>query len=438
MSKRVTRSTLFLVLFMFIFAQFTVSYAATSSFTPYKVVITANSLNIRQTPSTSGKIVGYYKKGTIVDVVGISWNFLKTNRGYIVSAYTKKYTTSAISLVSRGTSFIPYKAVVSLNYVNIRQGPSTNYKVIGKYYKNNIVDVIGIYGNFLKTKKGYIVNYSVKKVESNVVSTPNTPEKPEVPVVTTPPLYRAKILASILSIRQEASSSSKEVGKYYRGDVVDIFGKEGNFLKTNKGYIYESYTERIQDTSRGNTSSNVGKYLLVNEDTQLLLNTDGTYDERYAVKGKTFKILDEENGYFKIKMGAIYGYISNDKVTVLDYQPKDKLTVAWNYIYAKSSNQSYLKDSNHYINNNSATYGLDVISPTWFYMTGDYKNPSSIKVAEKADREYVIKAHRNGYEVHGLFSEFSADRAYAMFTNSNIRQQVIDDVVKYALTYNLD
>ncbi|SKA91292.1 SH3 domain-containing protein [Caloramator quimbayensis] len=430
MSKKIKKVALFFLLFMFIFTQFSVSYAASSSFTPYKAVITASSLNIRQTPSTSGKIVGYYKKGTIVDVVGISGSFLKTNKGYIASAYTKKYTTTSTTTASRGTSFTPYKVIITSSYLNIRQGPSTSYKIVGKYYKNNIVDIIGVYGSFLKTNKGYIASAYTKKY---VVAAPATPAP-----TSTPPLYRAKVLASILSIRQEASSSSKEVGKYYRGDVVDVFAKEGSFLKTSKGYIYESYTERIQDTSRGNTSNNVGKYLLVNEDTQLLLNTDGTHDERYAVKGKTYKIIDEQNGYFKIKMGAIYGYIAADKVTVLDYQVKDKLTVAWNYIYAKSSNSIYWKDNSHYINNNSASYGLDVISPTWLYMTGDYKNPSSIKVAEKADREYVIRAHRNGYEVHGLFSEFSADRAYAMFTNSSIRQKVIDDVVNYALTYNLD
>ncbi|QCX34035.1 hypothetical protein FDN13_10125 [Caloramator sp. E03] len=438
MSKKKIKVTLFFIMFMFIFAQFEAYYAATSnnnSFIPYKAIITATSLTIRQTPSTTGKVVGYYKKGTVVDVIGQSGSFLKTSKGYIASAYTKKYTSGVLSsstTVSRGTSFTPYKVIITSSYLNIRQGPSTSYKIVGKYYKNNIVDVIGQSGSFLKTSKGYIASaYTKKYVSSTSTQTSQ---------VNNPPLYRAKVIASILSIRQQPSASSKEVGTYYRGDVVDIFGREGDFLKTSKGYIYEAYTQRIQETSRGDSSQsdNIGKYIMVNEDTQLLLSTSGVHDERYAVKGKIFKIVDEENGYFKIKMGAIYGYISPSNVTILNYQPKDKVTLGWNYISAKSSNSVYYNDSSDYININSATLGLDIISPTWFYMTGDYNNPSSIKVAEKADREYVIRAHRNGYEVHGLFSEFSANRAYAMFTNSQIRQNVIDNVVKYALIYNLD
>lgn len=436
-SKKIIKAVIISVVFMFILAQFEVYYAATSNtissktFTPYKAVITATSLNIRSAPSLTSKIVGYYKKGQIVDIIAQTGNFLKTSKGYISSAYTTKYSSvlSSTNTVSRGTTFIPYKAIITSTYVNIRKGPSTSYQIVGKYYKNNIVDIIGQVGSFLKTSKGYIhMNYAKKYVQP---SSSNSN-------ISVPPLYRAKVIASTLSIREQPTVSSKEVGIYYRGDIVDIIGKEGDFLKTNKGYIYEVYTQRILDTSRGDVSPNVGKYIMINEDTQLFLSTKGIRDERYAVKGKIFKILGEEDGYFKIKMGAIYGYISPDKVTILDYVPKDKITLGWNYIYEKSSNTSMYNDSSDYININSADLGLDIISPTWFYMSGDYKNPSTIKVSEKADRQYVINAHKNGYEVHGLVSEFSADRAYAMFTNSQVRQKAIDDIVRYALTYNLD
>lgn len=47
--------------------------------------------------------------------------------------------------------------------------------------------------------------------------------------ISVPPLYRAKVIASTLSIREQPTVSSKEVGIYYRGDIVDIIGKEGDF-----------------------------------------------------------------------------------------------------------------------------------------------------------------------------------------------------------------
>ncbi|WDC84553.1 glycosyl hydrolase family 18 protein [Caloramator sp. mosi_1] len=91
-----------------------------------------------------------------------------------------------------------------------------------------------------------------------------------------------------------------------------------------------------------------------------------------------------------------------------------------------------------YITTNSAILGLDVISPTWFDMTGSPSSLSSINVLDKADAEYVKIAHRNGYEVWALLAEFDADRAYAMFTNKTVMDRVINQIVSYTEKYNLD
>ena len=81
---------------------------------------------------------------------------------------------------------------------------------------------------------------------------------------------------------------------------------------------------------------------------------------------------------------------------------------------------------------------MDIIAPTWFNMTGTYTDLSSIAVEDIADRTYVTTAHRNGYEVWATFTETNSNRAYAMFTNSNVREATISKVVNLALQYNVD
>lgn len=53
-----------------------------------KVKVTASKLNIRSGPSSSTKIVGTYKKNTVVEILEEDGNWLKTKKGWIHKSYT--------------------------------------------------------------------------------------------------------------------------------------------------------------------------------------------------------------------------------------------------------------------------------------------------------------------------------------------------------------
>ncbi|MDF2672583.1 MAG: hypothetical protein K0R09_848, partial [Clostridiales bacterium] len=235
---------------------------------------------------------------------------------------------------------------------------------------------------------------------------------------------------------------SSIVGSYSGGSVIDITGQSGSFLQTGKGYIASAYTQKYTAPSipsRGDSDPIVyTDYIQVNEDTPLLMDVDGASDERYAVVGKTYGVVGQVNGYYKIKIGKMYGYIPSSKATVVTTTPKNKISLAWQYVYAKASNATYYNDANNHVRKSSADLGLDVISPTWFYMTGSAGSPSTINAVEKADKEYVRIAHRNGYEVWALFQEFNSDRAYKTFYDSAVKARVINQIVSFALQYNVD
>lgn len=157
-------AAIILVVF-FIAAPYANVQAAT--FKTYKAIVTTTRLNIRSTASTKGKLVGYYYKNNIVDIIGQTGSWLKTSKGYISAGYTKKYTapsTASSSASSTATpAFKAYKAVVTTSRLNIRSTASTKGKIVGYYYINNIIDITGQTGSWLKTSKGYITASYTKK-----------------------------------------------------------------------------------------------------------------------------------------------------------------------------------------------------------------------------------------------------------------------------------
>lgn len=406
------------------------------AFASYKVVVTAGKLNIRKSPSTRASIVGSYSRGNIVDVIGQSGSFLKTSRGYIAASYTRRYTSQP-STPSRGGRFTPYKVQVTTSKLNIRKSPSTKASLVGYYTKGAIVDVIGQSGSFLRTSRGYIAAAYTKKYSPPSNNTGGSGNK--APSFKT---YKVDITTSKLNIRKSATTSSPIVGYYTRGQIVDIIGKSGSFLRTSKGYIAEAYT-RVHTSSNGNTETpeinvGTGKYIVMNESTPLLIDINGASDERYAVKGKEYEIVSQSGNYYKIKIGRKYGYVPVSKTVLLDKPYTDKITLVWDYLYSRSSNPSHYDESTDYLRRQTTSTGIDIMSPTWFYLQGDYSKPSSITVGEKADREYSRVAHQNGYEVWALLQEFNADRANKIFTDNTVRQRVINQIVEYAAKYDVD
>ena len=180
---------------------------------------------------------------------------------------------------------------------------------------------------------------------------------------------------------------------------------------------------------------NSDKFIKITKKTALSMDIKGTEDERTVMAGKVYKVLEEDNSFYKIRFGSKQGYISKVNSEVIDNKGYEKIMIAWDYISSKEKNVEHY---NRYIDKNCMEQGFDVICPTWFLREGEAANIESIKVIEKCDREYVRLAHSNGYEVWGLIADFNADRNYAVYTNEELANKEITDIVKYALEYDLD
>ncbi len=82
-----------------------------------------------------------------------------------------------------------------------------------------------------------------------------------------------------------------------------------------------------------------------------------------------------------------------------------------------------------------ATKGINVISPTWFYLNDNAGNIFSL-----ASRDYVTYCHEQGVDVWGLISNLEnpeADTTYVM-THTSVRDYLINQIIAAAIEYDLD
>lgn len=241
--------------------------------------------------------------------------------------------------------------------------------------------------------------------------------------------YKAIVIAQKLYIRKTPSSKGKIVGSLKKGQIVDIIGVSGKYLKTPKGYIYSSYVKKY-------IPPKVDVYISVKEDMPLLLSPNGDLDEIYAIKGKRYKVISETGDYYKIDFYGRLRYILKKNSEVLKGSNfKNNITLGFIYVNGKQYNQKFMDDENDYVNRKSTDTGFDILCPTWFELS--YKD-NTIDVVDKGDSDFVKTAHKNGYQVWASFFESSPKRASELFSDDALSSIIIDKIIKYAVDYNID
>lgn len=105
-----------------------------------------------------------------------------------------------------------------------------------------------------------------------------------------------------------------------------------------------------------------------------------------------------------------------------------EISLAWHQVFSKVSTTelaSVLKD----------TKGINVISPTWFYLNDNEGNLVSF-----ADSSYVKYCHNHNIEVWALVNNLEnqeVDTSYVL-THTSTRQNLVNQLISAAIQYNLD
>lgn len=154
--------------------------------------------------------------------------------------------------------------------------------------------------------------------------------------------------------------------------------------------------------------------------------------------GKEVNILREDKGWYWIEdSDGRIGYVDKNRIDLTDIKQTEvvkekqqpwnplgeEIILTWEYATYKTADP---KDINK-------LSGVHVVSPTWFHLQEDGL------VSNKADLEYVQWAHKNNYQVWGLFSNsFDLELTHQMLADPELRIKVIKQLLSYAELYDLD
>ncbi|NWQ43782.1 SH3 domain-containing protein [Bacillus sp. EB106-08-02-XG196] len=175
---------------------------------------------------------------------------------------------------------------------------------------------------------------------------------------------------------------------------------------------------------------------------KLRLRTEPSLQSPYTAemsKQEIVMIESEEQDYYLVrKENGLSGYIHkkyvkrNKEVTITISQKNEALEIpkingpiqlTWEAVYTKNPDHTLIPDM----------LGLNVVSPTWFSLTG---NDGSIK--NLASLEYSKWAQSRGYQVWGLFSNsFDPVLTHEALKDFETRQKIIVQLLHFSQMYQL-
>lgn len=162
-----------------------------------------------------------------------------------------------------------------------------------------------------------------------------------------------------------------------------------------------------------------------------------------TAKDTVLRLMNEGEDWDQVATDDGYiGYIQKKKVSAADTTDYKRSFKAEAYSYFTMDepvnlvwHQVTSTDANNYFADTTQNMtGVNVISPTWFSVSDNDGNVSSL-----ASGEYVMQAHEKGLKVWGLVDNFSENMSTTtVLSNTAARQNLENQLVTYALKAGLD
>lgn len=170
-------------------------------------------------------------------------------------AKSGKKTTSTKKTVKRTVKSTTLRGKVNANILNVRDTPSLVSNVIGKTYKNEIVEISSEMEDWYQIKyKGETAYCSSKFID--IVED----------------IVLGKITASVLNVRNQPNTGSVVLGKVVKGETVEILKEFTEWVKINyagkEAYVYKKYVDLDYEEDDDTTTTVVSdkKYFYLRDD----------------------------------------------------------------------------------------------------------------------------------------------------------------------------
>jgi mannosyl-glycoprotein endo-beta-N-acetylglucosaminidase len=331
--------------------------------TKYVNVAKNSSLNLRKEANTSSSVLTKLSRGAKVTVLSSANGWDKVNAsgktGYVSNSYLSDKqitdTTTEASDTESGQSNSDKSPTIITKKVNVQTGSNLNVRskastsgtIKGKLTAGTVVTVISEKNGWSQIKTNNLEGY----VSSEYLTSVTTPEngtddqtdteedkQPE----ETPTTVEKKVnvqAGSSLNVRSTATTSGVIKGKLTAGTVVTVLSEKNGWsqIKTNnlEGYVSSEYltsittpengtddqTDQEEDKQSEEAPTAVEKIVNVQAGSSLNMratpSTSGTILSKLAA-GTVVTVQSEENGWSKIIVNNLEGYVSTEYLTAKD------------------------------------------------------------------------------------------------------------------------
>jgi len=201
-------------------------------------------------------------------------------------------------------------------FLNVREEPGKSAAVIGKFYNNSACDILETVedGAWYHISSGGLEGY----VKSDYIATGDEGRT----LAKQHFAQRAIVIPDVLWIRQEPGTDAKVLGAVRKGERYEVLDNTDGWVKIEEGYISSEYVEIrncLNEAREANEKQDVLSYYdnLGISNVNNYLNIRKSPGKNSEVIGKLpgdagADILGVEDGWYKIRSGAVTGYVSAD------------------------------------------------------------------------------------------------------------------------------
>ena len=305
--------------------------------------VNATNLNIREQPTTQGKVIGTVKKGTNVQVLSKEKEWAKISHDG-----KEGYVTLQFLGFSNGNPNVEQKQQLTINNgqkeegivtatrLNVRNSPTLGSSMIGYVQKNEKVTVLGKANGWAKIeykgKEGYVSLEFLKF--GDAIQTPDTSGQKQLQsTIKNGAQEVGTINATSLRVRSAANTSSSVLGNLKNGEKVTVLGKANGWAKISyqekEGYVslefvkIDGNTEEIKkpeqpktsDATIKNGTQEVGTINATSLRVRSAANTSSSVLGNLK-NGEKVTVLGKVNGWAKINYQGKEGYVSLEFITI--------------------------------------------------------------------------------------------------------------------------
>lgn len=195
-------------------------------------VITADSLNVRETPSANSKVIGSLKKGAKVTV-------FKQSNGWSEITYSGKKAYVSAQFIKIGQSSAPadnqpspspvsgqFTGTVTASQLNVRDTNTLDGKVIGMVSKGQSFQILAETNNWVKIEfkpgqTGWAAGWFFDKTKEGPVYTPDQPVKNS----------SVKVLHNGTNIRKGPDTGTAVIYRANQGDSFEVISVKNDWYE---------------------------------------------------------------------------------------------------------------------------------------------------------------------------------------------------------------